>query len=128
MILFVSSKLRGYNALFQTKIITLAVRYRLTLKVLLIHLHIILSISLVTPVINIRTGLRFAHQRCLHSLALTPRAIMHNLVRKQVAVNAEMLVAGRAFITTAGGRNALAIFLYFRLFLFRRYFWKGFQA
>ena len=100
----------------------------LSIEVLLVHLHNIPSISLIVLVINLRTGLRFAYQRCLHSLTLTSWAIMHNLVRKQITVNAEMLVAGRAFIATAGGRNALAIFLYFRLFLFRRYFWKRLQA
>jgi hypothetical protein len=107
---------------------SMAKRHRSVSKTYLIHVHSILSVTLSILFLGLRAYLRLAHQGSMHRLALTARTVVYNLVRKQVAVDAEMFLADRTFIATARRRNPVTVFVDFRLFLFCWDFRKRFQA
>ena len=61
-------------------------------------------------------------------MALTTGTVVHDLVRKKVAIYAEVLVAECTLIATACCGNLVTVFVHLGLFLLGWYFRKRFQA
>src|SRR5690242_1453822 len=86
----------------------------------LIQVHSFLAVSLSI----LLADLRLAHQGSVHRLALTARTVVNDLVRKNVAIDAEVLVAECTLIATACCGNLVTVFVHLGLFLLGWYFRK----